>query len=248
METENFYKTKRSIIIINILVFIVMLIISTIAFPHLWEKFDCAADIGKLTCKEATNVKYFGLLFLPLFQLVFTLFIAFFPANKKEKIAMSPNSKRIKKIYYSLAIFAIFAHPVTLSFLLMTREMFNKHADNILAGFTILFSLFIFYAANMSAKMSKSWLSGWATPWNLKSELAWEKSQRFAGFAMTGVAIILFISTIAWRFFYLPFFLADFSVIIIIGGGILTYAGVFIISYYVYQQEQHNKAKEENNL
>ena len=123
---------------------------------------------------------------------------------------MKPNAKRLTKLYYITAVFALVTHPISLSFYLMP-------------------------------KMSKSWLSGLPTPWNLKSELAWEKSHRFAGFSLTIVAILTFLSALSWRFiFNTPLFPS----IVILGGLAISALGVFIVSYYVYHQEKYYKSKQ----
>jgi uncharacterized membrane protein len=60
-----------------------------------------------------------------------------------------------------------------------------------------ILGLHIFLAAvGNYVTTSKSLLSGLPTPWNMRSELSWRKSHRFAGFGLVFVAFISAIATV----------------------------------------------------
>ncbi len=236
MSQNEYDIAKRKLIIVHIITMIILLIMSYLAYPYIWENFDCNNDLGRLSCGQATFAKYFAVFFIPLLHLSLAVFYAF-PLSTKEKLAAKPNIKRILRINYLLAFFIIVVQPFNLSFYFMTKEMFLQHADNILTALYAFMSIFFLYASNLTGKMSKSLISGWPTPWNLKSEFVWEKTQRFMGFSLSLIAIFSFIGAFAWRLIDYPMLVPA----IVIIGMIIAYIFSFILSFYLFQQEQYYK-------
>ncbi len=109
MGVSEFNKVKRKILIVQSIALLLLIIMSFLAYPYIWENFDCNNDIGKLTCEQATFAKYFAVLFTPLLLVSIMAITIFFPVKEREKEAVKPNLKRITKIMNIFAIFLVIA-------------------------------------------------------------------------------------------------------------------------------------------
>ena len=230
MEHIEYNKGKRKIVLFHGIGLAVMLAIGFIAFPYLDASLADAVGREKFTESHAIYVKYFILLCMPAMPLLVILMSLFIPTSDEEKIAQAKNMPRFIPINFFLVLILIVAHIGMQLFITLPKAMFEQYAEMILTGVYVLLSLVMLWVANIVAKNTKSLWSGFPTPWNQKSELAWEKSQRFMGF---GLAISSFANLIMA-------FIWPIGVPIIMGVGLaMAYGGCFIVSYYVYTQEQH---------
>lgn len=230
MEHNEYDKGKKKIMTFHGIGLAVMLVISFAAFPYVDVSLADAVERDKFTETGAVFVKYFILLCMPAMPLLIILMSLFIPVSDDEKIAQAQNIPRFIPINFFLVLILIIAHIGMQLFITLPKAMFEQYAELMLTSVYVLLSLIMLWVANIVAKNTKSLWSGFPTPWNQKSELAWEKSQRFMGF---GLAISSFINLIVA-------FIWPIAVPLLMGAGlVMAYGGCFIVSYYVYTQEQH---------
>ncbi|NRA89370.1 MAG: SdpI family protein [Rhizobiales bacterium] len=233
MRIQNYEKNKKKIKLSHIVGFIILVLISFIAYPYVDTALLDAVNRNKFSPEEAFYVKLFYMLFMPAISFCVICLMTFVPVSDKEKIASSPNLPRYVILNIVLNVLIVIAHTANQLFITLPKHLFTEYADQILTWVFVLLSLFLLWASNNLAKNNKSLWSGFPTPWNQESELAWEKSQRFVGFSLSCVSILCLLMA----------FIYPISIAFILPVGlILSYAGCLIVSYYVYMQEQHYKS------
>lgn len=206
----------------------IMLIIAYFAAPYAIVRVGCDAGTSLLQCIPQEPKILFLLFMMPALLLFIALMTAFIGEKEPEVAALTSNMPKIIKMNIGMTIFFIIGSLLMFTVSYLPREMIIENIQSFEGGWYVLTSLVMLYAANMAGKMNKSLFSGWPTPWNMKSDLAWEKSQRFMGFALSLVCVIGIVIAFPWTHLF-PF--------VFIGGLILSYVGCFIVSYYVYKTE-----------
>ncbi|PCI87293.1 MAG: hypothetical protein COB24_06605 [Hyphomicrobiales bacterium] len=230
MEHIEYYKGKRKILIIHCIGLILMVAISFIAYPYVEAAFIDAVEAGRSAADTAWYVKYFVLFATPAIPTVIILMSLFMPVSDAEKTAQAVNIPRFVPINLLMIVILIMGHIGLQLLTTLPKDLLLQYADMIDLTFDVSLCLLMLWVANITAKNTKSLWSGFPTPWNQKSELSWEKSQRFMGFGLAISSLISLIMAFIWPV-SVPY--------IFVGGIIIAYAGCFIVSYYVYKQEQH---------
>lgn len=213
---------------------IFMLIASYFTYPYAFAKLECDAALGFLDCLTLSPGIVIYVFALPGVYIA-VVFAGLYTAKKEPfKDALAKNLTKTNIRYYMLAVFYCGMSTFMFLSVYLSKEFMDKHKDDFQLGVSIATILFIFFIANVAPKMNKSLFSGWACRWNLKSELAWEKSQRFAGITLTIVCVISLI---------IAFTMVNFAIPALILGFALNYVGVLIVSHSVYKTELALKAE-----
>ncbi|MGL1920386.1 MAG: SdpI family protein [Hyphomicrobiales bacterium] len=224
----EYEKGKKQIRTLHIIALVLMVAISFIAYPYVEESLVKTIERGKHSISEAKFVQYLTLLAMPSLPFMVVLCSLFLKVSEKEKIAQAKNLPRFIPINLFLVIILVIAHMGMQLFVTLPKAIFAEYADIMLTAVFVLLSFMMLWMANILAKNTKSLWSGFPTPWNQKSELAWEKSQRFIGFSLATISLASLMMA----------FIAPLSVPFIMGIGLcLSYVGCFIVSYYVYKTE-----------
>lgn len=229
------YKTgKKRLMQIYLGGIAIMLIIAYFAAPYSIARVGCAAGTGLVDC-VMQEPKLIFLLFMMPALLSFIAFLTHFMAGKKtEQQALSSNMSRIVRMNLYMTIFFIIGSLLMFTVSYIPKEFLRENVKSFESGWYALTALFLLYSANITGKMNKSFFSGWPTYYNQRSELAWSKSQRFMGFAMTFLSLVSFVIAFVW---------VDIFMYVIIGGIALSYIGCWVVSYLVYKKEILEKAE-----
>ena len=207
---------------------IFMLIVSYFTYPYALAKLECDVALGFMNCLGEDPGILIYVVALP--GVYIAVIVAGLLVAKKEphKEALAKNLKKTNTRYYMLAVFYCGMSTFMFFSVYLSEDFMDTHQDNFQLAVSVATILFIFYIANVAGKMNRSLFSGWACRWNMKSDLAWQKSQRFAGFTLTVVCAVCLI---------IAFTMVNFAIPALIIGLGLNYIGVLIVSYRVYKKE-----------
>ncbi|PCI87294.1 MAG: hypothetical protein COB24_06610 [Hyphomicrobiales bacterium] len=207
---------------------IFMLIASYFTYPYALAKLECDAALGLMNCFGKDPTIFVYVFALPCVYIAVVLAGLFAAKKEPHKEALAKNLKKTNIRYYMLAVFYCSMSTFMFFSVYLSEESMDTHQDKFQLAISVATILFIFFIANIAPKMNMSLFSGWACRWNLKSDLAWQRSQRFAGFTLTIVCVICLI---------IAFTMVNFAIPALIIGLGLNYIGVLIVSYSVYRTE-----------
>lgn len=176
-------------------------IVTAFIVPHLKDKvpmhYDALGNIDRL------GSKYESFTF-PIIITVMTLFWTLLLHYFKKKQRTSTNEKAIaeaklneKVIYYTalgMAImFTVIHFAMMLSNFIEVEKQMTTMAIDINVVTNIAVSLLLIVVGNLLPKSKPNGIVGLRTPWSLKNDVTWSKSNRFAGILLVicGVLIIL---------------------------------------------------------
>ncbi|MBL1422098.1 MAG: SdpI family protein [Alphaproteobacteria bacterium] len=230
MEYVEYYKGKRKIRLFHSIGLVVMLVISFIAYPYVDATFIDAVKRGTFDADTVWYAKYFMLFAMPIMPATLIFLSLIIPVSDAEKAAQGLNLPRFIPINMMLVFILVVGHIGMQLFVTLPKDMFHQYAESISSVLYALMALLMLWVANITAKNTKSLWSGFPTPWNQKSELAWEKSQRFMGFGLAINSLICLVMAFIWPMSVLYIFCTGMAI---------AYGGCFIVSYYAYKQEQH---------
>ncbi|MBL1422097.1 MAG: SdpI family protein [Alphaproteobacteria bacterium] len=209
-----------------------MLIVSYFAYPYAAAKLECDVALGLISCFGHDPSIFVYVAALPTVYVAVILLGLLVAKKEPHKEAMVKNLKKTNTRYYMLAAFYCGMSIFMFFSVYLPEDFMDEHQGKFQLFVSIATILFIFFVANVAPKMNRSLFSGWACRWNLKSELAWEKSQRFAGFALTIVCVICLI---------ISFTAVNWAIPALALGIGLNYIGVLIVSRHVYKKELSQK-------
>ncbi|MBL1242613.1 MAG: SdpI family protein [OCS116 cluster bacterium] len=228
MKNTEFKISKSQPMKVHAIAIIFMVIVSYFTYPYAIEKLGCGIELGLLNCLiEAPRIFVYTFALPGVYIAV--IFVGLIVAKKDpHKEALHSNLSKLNSRYYLLAIFYCGMSTFMFLSVYLSEEFMQSHEDNFQLAISVATTIFVFLVTNIAPKMNKSLFSGFACKWNLKSELAWEKSQRFAGFAMALVCAICLVVAFTYVNLTVP--------LLMLGIG-LNYVGVVIISRRVYKKE-----------
>ncbi|MCJ8322616.1 MAG: SdpI family protein [Rhizobiales bacterium] len=233
MTQINTYSGKKKLLSIYATGIAAMLGIAYFSAPYSILRVGCDAGTGLIECLQQEPKLLFLLFMMPAFLTLIAMFTLLISVKNPEKDAISSNMPKIIKMHIFMTIFFVIGSLLMFAVSYLPKEVVRENVDLFKSGWFAFTALLLLYTANITGKMNKSLFSGWPTPWNQKSELAWEKSQRFVGFTLSIISIIGMFVAFIW---------VDLFMYYIIGGIILSYTGCAVVSYYVYKSETNQNS------
>lgn len=228
MKIANLGEGKKKLLQIYGIGITAMLIIAYFAAPYSIVRVGCEAGTGLFDCIAQEPKILFLLFMMPALLIIISLLTVLFSEKETEKAALSSNMPKIIRMNTYMTIFFVIGSLLMFTVSYIPKEFLKENVKTFETGWYALTSILMLYTANITGKMNKSFFSGWPTYWNQKSELVWEKSQRFMGFALTFVSLASFVIAFVW---------VDIFMYVLIGGIALAYLGCWLTSYLVYKKE-----------
>lgn len=232
MENTEFKISQSQPMKVHAIAIVFMVIASYFTYPYAAEKLECDIALGLLGCLKESPGIFVYIFALPVVYIAVILVGLIVAIKDPHKEALNSNLSKTNIRYYVLAGFYCFMSILMFFSVYLPKEFMRGHEDTFQLIVSVATTLFVFVVSNVAPKMNKSLFSGFACKWNLKSELAWEKSQRFAGFTMTIVCAICLV---------VAFTLVNWTVPVLVLGTGLNYLGVVIVSRHVYKKELSQK-------
>lgn len=163
--------------------------------------------------------KYFCLIlsFLPLLSYYGMLFTKKIDPNQKEIKARKETYEFMRKIIALLFI----AIQVFFYYTILVKEA------NVQVGLCFILGIFLIIIGNYMPKVPQNYFLGVKTPWALKSEIVWKKTNKVGGYCFIGFGLLIMIAG----------FLNEAGFYLIVLGCIVIVIIPMVYSYLIYQNK-----------
>ncbi|MBA2175826.1 SdpI family protein [Halobacillus locisalis] len=206
-------------IFVPVTVILVAILIGVMAYPSMHQEVPIHWSSGEA---DLFVSKGLAILILPILMLVSSLSI--WLTNKYQ--GGKDNKKTINKTHNLSLVILFFVHLMILSFGLDVNLDNNFYVGIIVGIITVA-------VANPMQKTKPNAVYGLRTPWTLKDEKVWRKSNRFSGKLLFIVGLLI----IGLSFVY-PEFTTSVILILLVGALVIS----VIVSFGIYKKLSNSKA------
>lgn len=218
------------------------LVVTLISINFLPERIPRHYDLqGNIDAWGSKNTMFIFPIIIIVVTLIWLLLIRYF---EKKSISAEEDKERKEsagnaKVLYVVAIvenivFNVMCYSFLISAYLEVKTNAQTMAIDINTVMGVVYGLMFIVLGNMMSKCKRNSVLGLRTPWSMKNDIAWAKSQRWGGISFIVSGIIIIISA----------FIYEGLVVIGIMIGVLTLDAVlcFPLSYIAWK-----KSEEESN-
>lgn len=171
---------------------------------------------------DGYSSKNFGLFFMPILSVGLYLLFRFLPSTDPYRRNFKQFENHFNNFIIIIFIFLFYLYCLTIFWNLGNQFNMNQVLSPAFAGL-------FYYTGVLTSVAKRNWFVGIRTPWTLSSEKVWDKTHALGGklFKVASLSCLL------------GLILPDLAIYLMLIPILSTTLFVFIYSYYLYRQENH---------